>query len=156
MAAALIVGYGNPLRGDDGFGWHAAQQLAVSLRDVDVDIIACHQLTPELAEPVSRAALAIFIDASREGMPGLLACQQLSPEPTTPGIFSHHLKPRLLLACAQTFYENCPEAFVLSVTGAFFGYGERLSPLVQAALPVAVAKVQTLVAGRGRRHFTPA
>jgi hydrogenase maturation protease len=155
MAPALIVGYGNPLRGDDGFGWHAAQHLAVSLREVDVDIIACHQLTPELAEPVSRAALVIFIDAAQERRPDLLACERISPEPAIPGIFSHHLTPRLLLGWAQAFYESCPEAFVLSVTGAFFGYGERLSPLVQAALPVAVAKVQTLVAERGRRHFTP-
>jgi hydrogenase maturation protease len=149
MAPALIVGYGNPLRGDDGFGWHAAQQLAVVFREGNVDIIACHQLTPELAESVSRAELVIFIDATQQGPAGLLACQRLAPEPTMPGMFSHHLTPRMLLACTQVVYESCPQAFLLSVSGAFFGYGERLSSLVQAALPVAVEKVQAVMAERG-------
>jgi len=27
MPHTLIIGYGNPLRGDDGFGWHAALRL---------------------------------------------------------------------------------------------------------------------------------
>ena len=27
MGRVLIIGYGNPLRGDDGFGWHAAERL---------------------------------------------------------------------------------------------------------------------------------
>ena len=28
MARLLIIGYGNPLRGDDGLGWRAAEDLA--------------------------------------------------------------------------------------------------------------------------------
>jgi hydrogenase maturation protease len=148
MAPALIVGYGNPLRGDDGFGWHAAQRLAAVFREGVVHTIACHQLTPELAEPVSRAALAIFIDAAQQGPPGLLVCRRISPEPALPGALSHYLTPPMLLACAEAFYKSCPRAFLLSVSGAFFGYGEQLSSIVQAALPEAVEKVQVLVAER--------
>jgi hypothetical protein len=46
----LIVGYGNPLRGDDGLGWRAAERLRTVIQDAGVEILALHQLTPELME----------------------------------------------------------------------------------------------------------
>ena len=36
--AVLVVGYGNPLRGDDGIGWHAAHHLATDPRLVGVGV----------------------------------------------------------------------------------------------------------------------
>jgi len=33
MPHTLIIGYGNPLRGDDGFGWHAALRLREIVHD---------------------------------------------------------------------------------------------------------------------------
>jgi hydrogenase maturation protease len=60
----LIIGYGNPLRGDDDVGWEAASRLAAALPSEAVHILAVHQLTPELAEAVSEADLLIFVDAS--------------------------------------------------------------------------------------------
>src|SRR5262245_29107852 len=80
----LIIGYGNPLRADDGVGWQAARHLAELLRDEPIEILALHQLTPELAEPISRADLIIFIDASNEGQPGSWKCERLEVN-TTPG-----------------------------------------------------------------------
>ena len=47
---ALIIGYGNPLRSDDGFGWHAGRLLAQALAGQEAEVITCHQLTPELAD----------------------------------------------------------------------------------------------------------
>jgi hydrogenase maturation protease len=142
MPRVLIVGYGNPLRSDDGLGWHAVQQLTAVLREADVHILACHQLTPELAEPLSRADLAVFIDAAQDGPPGMLSCRRIVPQPAAPGAFSHHLTPFSLLACVQALYDACPEALMLSVSGVFFGYGEQLSPAVQAALPSLVERVR--------------
>jgi hydrogenase maturation protease len=67
----LIIGYGNPLRSDDGVGWQAAELLTDDPRLADAQILACHQLTPELAEDVSRAGFVVLIDASTEpGVPG--------------------------------------------------------------------------------------
>jgi hydrogenase maturation protease len=64
MTRALIIGYGCPLRGDDAFGWHAAHRLLKLAGNDSVQVLATHQLTPELAEPISHADLVIFIDAS--------------------------------------------------------------------------------------------
>ena len=66
----LIIGYGNPLRSDDAFGWHASRLLAQVLTGQDVDVITCHQLTPELAEQLSRCRRAVFIDADAAGQAG--------------------------------------------------------------------------------------
>lgn len=135
MGRVLIIGYGNPLRGDDGLGWHAAQQLKDSIRREDVRVLVCHQLTPELAEPLSQAELAIFIDAACEGVPGTLVCQPLQPEESPAAAFTHHLDIPALLACARVLYGACPQAVLCSVAAETFEFTEGLSETVQAALP---------------------
>jgi hydrogenase maturation protease len=79
MARVLIIGFGNPLRGDDGFGWHAAQRLCERLGSPDVQVIACHQLTPELAEDIGAAERVLFIDAARDLPSGEIRCAPVLP-----------------------------------------------------------------------------
>jgi hydrogenase maturation protease len=148
MARALIIGYGNPLRGDDGLGWHAAQCLAAVLNKPEVEIIACHQLTPELAEPISRADLVVFIDAAPQGPAGRLSSQRITLDAVLPGTFSHHLTPRTLLAWAQALYGSYPEAMLFSVSSQCFDCSEALSPPVAAAVPELVQWICTLVSTR--------
>ena len=47
----LIIGYGNDLRSDDGAGIRAATMIAA--RDLAARVIACQQLTPELADDIA-------------------------------------------------------------------------------------------------------
>jgi hydrogenase maturation protease len=147
MARVLVIGYGNPLRGDDGLGWHAAGCLATSLAGLDVEIITCHQLTPELAEPVSRAERVIFIDAETRGPAGELAVRQLAPALAKHTRLSHTLDPATLLGSAGEIYAASPQGFVLSVAGESFAYGEDLSPKVQSALPELLRVAYDLIAG---------
>ena len=63
----LIIGIGNPLRGDDGIGLDVASEFSRELRRDDVQVLATHQLTPELSELVSRADRVFFIDVARSG-----------------------------------------------------------------------------------------
>ena len=58
MTQVLIVGYGNPLRCDDGLGWCAAEALSRSLPFPETEIVICHQLAPELADNLRYADLA--------------------------------------------------------------------------------------------------
>jgi len=60
----LIIGWGNPLRGDDGVGWRAAELLSGTLAGHDVAVRVSHQLMPELAEEISRSEFVVFIAAS--------------------------------------------------------------------------------------------
>ena len=74
MARILVFGYGNPMRSDDGLGWQMAVELFRTNRSPDVEVLPCHQLTPELAPVVSRADTVIFIDCEQGGNPGEICC----------------------------------------------------------------------------------
>ena len=64
MPSIVVIGYGNPLRGDDAIGWKAAEALRdVYEDDMAVEVFASHQLNPEMAESVAEAGMVIFIDA---------------------------------------------------------------------------------------------
>jgi len=142
----LIVGYGNPLRSDDGFGWHASRLLADALAGQDVEVITCHQLTPELAERLSQCALAVFLDADCQGAPGEIHTRELLPEAAPPQAFTHTCTPPGLLASAEQLYGRRPRAFAITVTAQTFDIGETLSPAVAATMPKAVEQTIQLVA----------
>jgi hydrogenase maturation protease len=140
MAHILILGYGNPLRSDDGLGWRAAEELSRTLSSPHVEVLARHQLTPELADAVRQADAVFFIDATRDGEPGELTCEPVSPLPTNER-FSHQLSPAGILALARQLYGACPRAFLVSLCGECFDYGEKLSPRIAAGLPHLTALV---------------
>ncbi len=146
MARILIVGYGNPLRSDDGLGWRAAEELSRSLSlaegEVEVEVIMRQQLTPELADNLTRADVVFFIDAARGGQPGDLGCAPVTPQPGT--IDTHHSSPAGILALAQQLYGASPRAFVVSMCGECFDHGSALSATVEAALPKLIALVEKL------------
>jgi hydrogenase maturation protease len=146
MARVLIIGYGNSLRGDDGLGWQAAYALEQEGCGEEVEIIACHQLTPELAEPMSQAEFVIFVDARWDGTPGSCAHQTVVPRSAEPGSFSHACDPAALLAWGKDLFGGCPRAVMLSVTGESFAHGEGLSPRVLAVLPVLRERIRSMVA----------
>ncbi len=148
---ALVIGFGNPLRQDDGFGWHVAEQLLTDGDLQGAEVIACQQLTPELAEPLSRVQVAVFVDV-RVGEPaGLLECAELTAEPQKMGATAHNLTPPALLAMAQALYGSAPRrAYLLTARSRHFDHADGLSPELQAVLPEAVAQIRHLVADCAR------
>lgn len=114
MKLPVVIGFGNPLRGDDGIGWRAAE--LVEARRADAEVIACHQLTPELADRLGDATLAIFLDASIAQEPGTVRVEPLAPVEYRGG--SHHLTPAQLLGLAERLKRRvCPAALITA--GAF-------------------------------------
>jgi len=105
--------------------------------DDDIEILALHQLTPELAEAIGKSETTIFVDADCEQEPGRISCKVISPHPATPGATTHHLDPPNLLAFTQAIYGTIPKtAVLLTVSGESFGLEEGLSPTALAAIPV--------------------
>lgn len=147
----LIIGYGNPLRRDDGVGWQAAQYLSRELSGKGVEVIACHQLVPEHAERISQADLVIFIDASVGASPGSVSCTAVEPEVASPADLTHHVTPSVLMDCSRKLYNSNPKAYFLSVCGESFELGEGLSPAVSSALPEVVRKARQLASLSGLR-----
>lgn len=128
----LVIGYGNPLREDDGVGWRFARWLQE--RRPDMRVIAVAQLGPELAETVSRASAVVFVDARRDGSPGAVRCDELVPAANSSG-FTHSFDPATLILFAERLYARAPRAALLTVGGLRFGFGEELSAPVRRALP---------------------
>lgn len=148
MARILILAYGNPLRSDDGLGWRAAEAL-LEESAAGMEIRTCHQLLPEVAEPVSRADTIFFIDATRDGEPGEVRCMPVTPEKDA-GRFTHQLSPAGILALSAELYGHVPKAFLMSICGDSFDLGEKLSPVVAASLPRLTGLVRELA--RHVRH----
>jgi len=125
MRGTLIIGYGNPLRGDDAVGYLAAERI--------VGALAVHQLTPELMEPISRADRVIFVDAVADGVPGTIRRRRLGLD-SAGGSMTHHTRPMELLAGARFLFGHAPEAWLFTISGAKFGQGDELSESVSRAL----------------------
>jgi len=141
LSTALIIAYGNPLRSDDGFGWHAGRLLAQALAGYDAQVITCHQLTPELAEPLSQSRRAVFIDADVRGRPGDIHRRPVRPQAPVSSAFTHSCTPSGLLRSAERLYGHRPQAVAITVSAQSLAFGESLSPVVSAALPKVVHQV---------------
>jgi len=136
----LIMGIGNPLRGDDGLGWAVAQQLTQD-HDMDCDIHTVHQLTPELAQWMAVASLVVIIDASHEGEAGELRIRPLSPCPQPSAVGTHYTTPEELAALTTVVYGHCPPVVIVTMMGQNFSMGEQLSPILAQKLPLVIAAV---------------
>src|SRR6266487_2430768 len=106
----LVIGYGNTLRSDDGVGPKVADAIA-SLNLTDVEAMSCPQLTPELAEPISRAGLVFFVDAAVDA-PREVQLRKLVPAGSSQ-IMAHAADPRTLLALSRDVFGHIPDAWWL-------------------------------------------
>lgn len=137
----LVIGYGNELRCDDGIGPKVAA-MVTEWNCVGVRALACHQLTPELAEPIASARQVVFVDAAADSS-GSVQLRQIEPADGAE-VMTHAAGPRWLLGLAKQAYGRCPPAWSLTVPTENLGFGEQLSPLAQQGLQIALDKIRTL------------
>ncbi len=146
VSRILIIGYGNLMRGDDGVGCHAAHALEEAFRnDSGVEVIAAHQLTPEMADDVSRSKFVLFIDASSEETPGKIRQARVLAQEVPMG-FSHYLTPSSLLTAAEQLYGDAPQAMSLTLAGWCFELGSKLSPDAKRLMPDLLGQAKDMVA----------
>ena len=148
LPRALVIGYGNPLRSDDGIGWRVAQDLRGRVDASRIEVMECQQLTPEMAEQIRTAGLVVFVDAAAEGAPGEWRHHRLRAEDSGNAL-SHGPTPAALLALAADLYGAAPEVHLFTVSGISFHYGESFSPEVTQALPRVVAEIEKLLRASG-------
>lgn len=142
----LVIGYGNELRSDDAVGPKVAAAVE-EMKLPGVRTIVCHQLTPELAEPVSRASRVVFVDAAVDAT----EVQLCGLKPAEGGrIMTHAADPRVLLALARDVFGHCPAAWWLTIPVQNLEVGEGLSPAARLGFERALEKIQALAARRGR------
>jgi hydrogenase maturation protease len=143
----LLIGLGNPLRGDDGLGAEVIRQIVAA--GWDVEAVAVPQLTPEWAEAIGAVPIVVFVDAACGPHAGSVACCHLKPTPLVGApVLTHHWLPSTVLALADVLYGRCPPAYLVTVTGARFDMGTGLSDIVDAAIGEVLRVVWRLVADR--------
>lgn len=147
----LIIGYGNPLRGDDALGQVAAKHLAQRFRnDKHIHVQSVHQLTPELSEKLADYGRVIFIDSRHSEPAGELFLEEIEPASAADTrSFSHYVTPAELLLLANKLYDSSPNVLLTGITGNIFDIGQPLSAPVRHALPLLYDAIDGLVRDHG-------
>lgn len=138
MASALVIGIGNPLRGDDAFGPRVAERLAA--RGIPAvahqgDGLGLIHLW-EGSDPVH------LVDAARtDEQPGRLWRLELGAESLPAdltGATSHLVGVAEAVELARAL-DRLPEQLVVhAVAGRAFGLGEAMTPAVEGMVEVLV------------------
>ena len=149
----LLIGYGNTLRRDDGAGPALARMVASRWRRNDLRLITVHQLAPELARDLAgpEVSAVIFMDAavdeSAEDCDGSL--KRVGPVRVAGAscrpVFGYHFPPEDLLAYAKMLYGADIPAWLVTIPGTDFGFGETLSDATAKLLPSFAEKVLDLL-----------
>lgn len=139
----LVIGYGNELRSDDGAGIRAAE-IVESFRIPDVRVIAAHQLTPEMAEPIARSRFVLFLDALlSDGEARCRIVRLHEARETRPS--GHACSPQDLLALARRLYGRSPQAWLIGIPTENFALGESLTPTAQVGVRLAAECVRDMI-----------
>ncbi|MET1413696.1 hydrogenase maturation protease [Roseibium sp. HPY-6] len=125
----LLIGYGNPGRGDDGLGPAFSERMAAcALPGLEVD--TDYQLVAEHALAMSGHDLVVFVDAEIGGEEAFSFKEITSASPEYLG--SHSFVPETVLALCKTLYGTSPRAYLLGISG--HAYGEVHEGLSEQAL----------------------
>jgi hydrogenase maturation protease len=148
----LVVGIGNPSRGDDALGPALLQVLHAAGAEASgqVELLTDFQLQVEHALDLDGRAAVLFVDAARPGAVHGAALSPLPPARTgTIGWTSHALEPGVLLAlCERTLGCPPPPAWQLAIEGESFELGGELSAAARRHLRQACALAEAWLAQR--------
>ena len=162
----LVVGLGNPLLGDDGVGWRVAERLQASLAarqpaltgamdplSVEVDCLALGGLS--LMERLIGYHRAIIIDviATHKNPPGTVTCISLEDLPGLPAGHTgsaHDTSLTTAIEVGRLMGAELPGEIMLVAVEAETCYdvSDKLTPLVEAAVPVAEQAVWRILQAR--------
>jgi len=152
-APTLIIGYGNPSRGDDALGPTAIaaieRRMTPDTGSGQIEIVTDFQLQIEFVTDLAERQCIVFIDAASSGAApfsfGALAAQ------TEAGTTTHAMSPASLLAVYRSFYGvDAPPSFLLGIRAYDFELGAPLSPGAQHNLEAALAMLEPWLMAYGQ------
>ncbi len=148
-AGRLIIGIGNPSRGDDAVGPLAVERLE-AMNLPDVELLTDFQLQVEYLLDMDGREEVIFIDATVDGAVDTFAFQAILPA-LDASYSTHELSPQAVLAAYERHYRRpAPSSFVLAIRGRDFELGEGLSATVAGNLDTALNFLTAHLAASGK------
>ncbi len=141
----LVIGFGNPGRGDDGLGPALADRLeALHLPGVTVE--SDYQLAVEHASLAAEHEIVIFADAAVDAEEAFYF-RPLTAAPSRPGFTSHGISPAEVLYLAGTCYGSYPAGYLLGIRAHDVeAFREGLSSGAEQDLAAALEHVQRFIA----------
>lgn len=155
-APTLIIGYGNPSRGDDALGPAAVDAIEGLAREHpewgELETVTDFQLQIEFVTDLAGRERIVFIDAAASGAEpfsfGPLQAKQDA------SISTHALSPASLLSVYRDFHgEDAPPAFLLGIRGYDFDLGVPLSPQAQNNLAAALAMMEKWISAQSTSDY---
>ena len=148
-ATALVIGYGNPGRLDDGLGPALSARLeARALKGVSVE--TDYQLVVEHAHEIARHDYVIFADSAISGR-APFSFNEIPMPATQPKFNSHSLSPEAAMFIARTMFGAKTKGYILGIRGyEYDGFGECLSERAKVNLEAAFSFILELL-GQGKR-----
>lgn len=135
-ARALVIGFGNPGRGDDGLGPALVERLE-TLALAGVQLEADYLLAPEYAAAMADRDVVVFVDASVRG-DGPFSFDPVTPRHDS-SFSSHGMSPSELLGLAESMAGRAIPCYLLGVRGTSFEpFTESLSAGAQSNLEQAL------------------
>ncbi len=147
-ARRVVIGVGNPYRGDDGVGLAVAERLRDAAAD-DVVVLECEQEPTRLVDAWEGADVAVVVDACAGGAaPGTVHRFDVDEGPLPARVFrssTHSFGVGDAVELARVLGRLPDRLVVYGVEGAEFGPGASLStPVASAVDGVAAAIVGDL------------
>jgi hydrogenase maturation protease len=138
----LLIGYGNTLRSDDGAGPRVAETVA-AMNYPGIRALVCPLLTPELADPISKARAVLFVDAAVDS-PREVRLRKLEPAESAQ-VMTHAADPQTLLALARDVFGHAPEAWWLTIPAVKFDFSSELSPEAEQGIAGVLDKIHDIL-----------
>lgn len=135
----LVLGFGNPGRGDDGLGPAAARAMA-SWSIPGWTIQENYQLNIEDAADVFDHDLVLFLDAAMDG-PEPFAMNPVFAASRS-AFSSHIVGPETILAICRDCFGRVPPAWLMAIRGYEFDLSEELTEKAQVNLTNALSHLK--------------
>lgn len=135
MTKPLVIGIGNPLRGDDGIGIKVARCLSEKLDNV-ADFEYCNGNTLDLLEKWNKRKQVFLIDAVSSDLYEVGHIHRLLPfKETIPAIFSqtstHLFDAATVIELGKALNQVPQELIVYGIEANSFSIDEEISPMMQ-------------------------
>lgn len=148
-APTLVIGYGNPSRGDDGLGPAAVAELERRIASHPewgaVELLTDYQLQIEFVTDLAGRERVLFIDADASGTEPCSICP-LEPQRDC-SVSTHASSPANLLSVYRSFHgHDAPPSFLLGIRGYQFALGMPLSSGAQDNLAAAMLLIERWLA----------
>lgn len=165
----LVAGFGNVLREDDAFGIRLLERLRIratefpSVRFFEAGIGGIN-FVQELQDGFDALIVLDALEAEDQAAPGtvrVLEAQVLDPRQMPVHVARdaladiHYAEPGRAMALAKALDRLPAKSFIVGCVALRCELGLELTPLVEAALPIAEIRVAELIEGLLTQHTSP-